>query len=186
MTTTLSTASFTETTMTDDDAPMIVHRWVKSTTPRTVSAGSPPSPRGEERVPSSPGTSQGSLVQEDRHDDDDEAGEGRTDEETHLMATRDDIPVVLSVQDWDDDSDISHDAYEDPRTLTPYPSFDGPTITARDFHFLFQASHLVGEREWPSDEECDQFTASNKVVRSTVKDMGDAGSVRSDPTLGEI
>ena len=43
------------------------------------------------------------------------------------------------------------------RSLTPHPSFDGlnknMTMTAKDFHYLYQASRKLEEHDWPSDEE---------------------------------
>lgn len=90
------------------------------------------------------------------------------------------IPVIISISEsFEDESEVSCEVVSEAspsRTLTPHPSFDGPkknnTMTANDFHYLYQASKKQEEQDWPSDEdgpplseegewfeECDKITS---------------------------
>jgi hypothetical protein len=115
--------------------------------------------------------------------DGDQDGPKEEDETRQEDSTRDGIPVLVSVQDSEEGSEISLEAFlDESRTLTPFPSFDDTTtMTARDFHYLFQASQRLGEQDWPSDEDCDPPLAfKNKNLKVTVRTR------RSNRVSGEI
>lgn len=98
------------------------------------------------------------------------------------------VPFVVAFQDWDAGSEISLESSfeEEARTLTPHPSFDGPAITAQDFHYLFQASKKLDEQDWPSDEDCDPPATTKAISMLILQDVDETLNKRSAMTCGEI
>lgn len=80
-----------------------------------------------------------------------------------VMETREGIPTAITVvwrnppapPEEEESSQISIEAMSEARTLTPHPSFEKPpSITATDFHHLYQAARdIADEEDWPSDED---------------------------------
>lgn len=73
---------------------------------------------------------------------------------TSVLETREGIPSTIAFRtSTEDASQVSVAAFSDTRTLTPHPSFEKPSITANEFHYLYQAAHKLDQEDWPSDED---------------------------------
>ncbi len=74
-----------------------------------------------------------------------------------ILETREDIPTTIAFRTFPEDtSQVSIEAFSETRTLTPHPSFDKPSITAIEFHHLYQAARNLDDDDdidWPSDED---------------------------------